>query len=516
MLFATASQNSLARSGKPHLGAFRGHSRLAQHGTHRPRSSVGQARAAIVGGVPITIEQAPWQVAVGSEKSLCSGAIIDPSHVLTAAHCVFDSTTGALVSADDLFVIAGSSDIYAPETERQSAGVSSVRVHPYYAYTPNSGHVNPDDVAVLTLEEPLAFGPSVGPISLVASGVYQALGTAATFTGFGVENQSTKELNGKLYSLAMSVGASEQCGGEKGEADAVLLCASSPAGSPCGGDSGSVLTTAGSSPVVLGVMNDYAVIGGKGCLPGADSSFANVASPEIQDFIDGSESPPRAPRGGGTSCSTANPVVGGLMSCQAGTWSNSPTFTYTFVDSQNGQILQAGPGSEYKFSAALTGATVYMRLQASNAGGTATSQTVPSPTIGPAPPTPEAAVTGRVSLPSSIIPIHGSVAIIKLACVGTGTCIGRLSLTSQSLVKIKGKRRLHTIAIATKSFSISHEKTGVVAVKLNSAGLGLLRGGHRRVKAQLVIAKSSPTPPQTQSRNVILARSVSHTQKHNV
>ena len=112
------------------------------------------------------------------------------------------------------------------------SAVTDVRPHPYYTYAPDSGHINPDDVAVLTLEKSLEYGPVVSPIRLSSVGSDPPEGTAVNLTGFGEQNPSTEELDGKLYSLGMTLGYRRECGGE---GDAVLLCGSAPSGSPAMG-----------------------------------------------------------------------------------------------------------------------------------------------------------------------------------------------------------------------------------------------------------------------------------------
>ncbi len=470
----------------------------------------------------MTVE-AQFKTAKGSSESiLCGGSIIDVSHVLTAAHCTFIAPPDERIPPSDFIVIAGTANLESHEAESRAVAVASVRVHPYYTYDPSSGHVNPDDVAILELAEPLMFGPAVGPISLAPAGVYPAEGTAVGFTGFGEQNPSTKELNGKLYSLGMNVGSSEKCGGEEGEEDSVILCASSPTGAPCSGDSGSALTTLGSPPALVGVMNDGVVIAGKGCITAGRDSFADVAAPEIQDFIDGSEEPPRAPRGEGASCTAVAPTVGGSMMCTPGTWSNEPSFTYTFVNGSNGQTLQSGASPEYKFTAADAGATVFMRLQATNSGGTGREQTPPTAPVAPAPGVttepPPAAPSGHVSLAGGTsIAVQGSDrAAVRLTCTGTGTgtCRGRLTLTARTRGGGEGrgkKRRPEaTTIIGIVSFSIPAGRTATVDLKLNAVGRELLGADHGRLNATLSILKSSPSPSQTHTDSVQLVLRKAH------
>jgi hypothetical protein len=119
----------------------------------------------------------------------------------------------------------------------------------------------------------------------------------------------------------MTVGFSRQYGGE---VDAVFLCASTPTGAGCNGDSGSGLTY-GSIPVLVGIMDTGEIVSGEPCSGGSDNGFVNVAAPEIREFIEGSENPPIAPRGGGVTIH-AVPKVGDMATCESGSWSGSPTF----------------------------------------------------------------------------------------------------------------------------------------------------------------------------------------------
>lgn len=492
----------------------------ARANAHRHRA---HARTAIVGGTPISVGQAPWQVTVEAsykttgdtyDRTLCGGSIIDTSHILTAAHCVFIAPPDERIPPSDFTVIAGTSNLKTHEPTEQVLRVASVRVHPDYTYDPDSGHVNPDDVAMLELAEPLVPGPDVQPIALPPLGVYPTEGTALQFTGFGEQNASTRELNGQLYSLDMSLGSSESCGGEN---NAVMLCASGPSGSPCSGDSGSALTTVASSPVLLGVENDGLIVEGHDCVDSDRNSYANVVAPEIQDFIDGSESPPRAPRGGGTSCTAPTPMVGDTMTCQPGTWSGEPTYTYTFSNRSTGQILQSGSSPEYQLTSTAAGSPVVMRLQATNAGGTAIDQATPTAPIQPAPPIeapPPAplAPSARISLLGVAITVEdGGVALVELGCHGSAPCHGELTLTIRIAVKAKngrgqahGRERTRAVVIATAPYAIPAGQTSAVRLRLDPTGRRLLGQDHGRLAAALAVLMSSPSPASTQHTNVRL------------
>jgi hypothetical protein len=470
------------------------------------------ARRAIVGGTQIAVQQAPWQVEVEAQIPIpaselvdivrCGGSILDAIHVLTAAHCMFTSASHTeRTPPQDLVVHAGTSDLLAPEVGEQNVAVAVVRVHPYYANVPNSGP-DPDDVAVLTLSEPLVPGPAASPIALASLGSIPQAGATVNITGFGEQNP-TEEHNGKLYSLGMALESSRTCGEED---DAVILCASSPVGSSCNGDSGSGLTAPASPPALVGVENTGAIVSGHKCAIGSRHSFADVAAPEIQDFIEGSETPPRAPRGGGASCPTTSPVVGETLTCQAGAWSGEPTLAYTFLDGATGQVLQSGPSPGYRVAPAEVGHTIVLQAQATNAGGTGVDQTPPTPPIGMAATLPSPA-PGGVSLAGTGLVVQRGMAQVRLDCTEReGGCRGRLTLSARRTYREGKGRRSRTVTIGTAGFSIPGGETTTVKVELNAAGRALLHADHGRLDARLTILELEPEPARTQTESVRLVQ----------
>lgn len=107
-------------------------------------------------------------------------------------------------------------------------------------------------------------------------------------------------------------------------------------------------------------------------------------------------------------------------------------------------------------------------------------------------------ITGcGVSLASGRIAVLSHArAAVKLTWAGTGTCRGRLTLKVRSRV---GKRlKLRTIGAV--SFAIAPGATRTVTLKLNRTGRALLRAGHGRLRATLLIASAT----QASSANVRL------------
>ncbi len=431
------------------------------------------------------------------------------------------------MSASNVAVVAGVSNIDSnSEASEQFSEAGDVRVHPYFKYAEGPGTA--DDVAVITLAKALSLssgpGSTASSIGMSAAGQTPAEGIQVNLTGFGLEEANAAEPDGLLHSLGMTVGYSRECGYE---ADALFVCAKAPAGSGCNGDSGSGLTS-GSTPTLVGVMDIVAAVSGERCHTGAVNGFVNVTAPEIRDFIEGSESPPRAPRGGGAFIEGVI-KAGHQLNCNPGGWSNGPTFTYSFVDSANGQVLQQGSSSAYVLSAADVGRTIYCEVHASNAGGTGVGRTPALPPIeaetgaehGSQPAastspgsTAAAPETGFLSLDSTSVKtqITGR-AIVELNCFGIASCRGDLKLTATGAISIKRKGRkphvekLHDVTIATGGFAIEGDETKDVNLELSSTGRALLQADRGHLSASLEIIELAPGSRPEQNATVSLIAS---------
>ena len=353
----------------------------------------------IIGGHESQISQFPWQVYVvgrhpegGGEVDVtsCGGSILNATTILTAAHCVDHEGTTTTYAADEFAVLAGASNVHeftefvveeflVPPSGAQASKVSKIRTDPYYSVLPNIK----DDVAVLTLETSLELSEEnhAQPITLVPTGETPAPGTTLSISGYGKqEGAESAQPNGGLYSTTLTAISSDACREEVGVNSAVLLCAVSSNSSTCQGDSGGPLTE-GSPAVQVGIVD----FGDQECPVGKPDVFTNVAAPEIRDFIEGSESPPVAAR------LTSPPVIKSVgatpvdfspLTCEPGSWSGSPTFTYTIqTENAASQVLQSGPGNIFTAPSTLVGAPLVCIVQASNPGGVSTARSATTATI---------------------------------------------------------------------------------------------------------------------------------------
>ncbi|MGO9322363.1 MAG: hypothetical protein ACLQBY_16390 [Solirubrobacteraceae bacterium] len=117
----------------------------------------------------------------------------------------------------------------------------------------------------------------------------------------------------------------------------------------------------------------------------------------------------------------------------------------------------------------------------------------------------EAAAIASVSLDGVAIRVQSNYeAAVKLACVGTATCSGKLTLTALG-VNGKGKKKhAKTEAIGSAIFSIAAGRTATVKLTLNKTGRALLRVAHGYLSATLTIVKTSPGPSKTRTQGVHL------------
>ena len=155
---------------------------------------------AVYGGRYAGAGEQPWAAAIelsGESGVLCSGDVIAPTKVLTAAHCATGTPAG------DLVVVTGATDVR--DRRAQRSAVASVAIDPDYGRVDSSY----DDFAVLTLARPTT-APAVrlaGPDDHRAS----VPGAALTIAGWGVTTFHGDDFPNRLRVAGIDARAYGRC-----------------------------------------------------------------------------------------------------------------------------------------------------------------------------------------------------------------------------------------------------------------------------------------------------------------
>jgi secreted trypsin-like serine protease len=162
---------------------------------------------------------AGWQFAVAltqRRRFICSGSLIAPTKVLTAAHCV---KTG---KRRQLSVLAGSPWI-TPQRRRPRIRVTAVAIDPAY-----NGHKGSHDFSVLTLASP----PDAQPISLATPAESKAAtrpGSIVRSAGWGTRSAWGFNVARRLKTTKERIYPARKCDREYGKSlgfqQASMICA---------------------------------------------------------------------------------------------------------------------------------------------------------------------------------------------------------------------------------------------------------------------------------------------------
>ncbi|MGY1578524.1 trypsin-like serine protease [Streptomyces sp. MN13] len=252
-------------------------------------TSEGTVDAKIIGGTTTTITSAPWmaQLWYGDDKGtadksddvgfFCGGAVVAPTKILTAAHCVAGYDWNGHGS-----VITGTAQLPAVDdqgyiTDLHGGSLSGVW-RQWHLPSYDSATID-GDIAVLTLP----YAVKATPIRMTTSGdtASYAAGTSAKVYGWGRTSSTNDDVSETLKTATLPVQSDTTCAAAYGS-DFVkghMVCAGQPAS---GSDSGTTSACNGDSGGPLVVNNRIVGIvswGVQDCVAqGAYSVFTKVGS----------------------------------------------------------------------------------------------------------------------------------------------------------------------------------------------------------------------------------------------
>lgn len=208
----------------------------------------------VLGGSDITIADAPWQILfIINDESVCGGALVSSTHVISAAHC-FEGFATSKVQA-----WAGITEM-SDRSDANRLPIKSIAVHP--AYDPSTFA---NDIAVVTLKVPVPARLRTATIGLPAkvdTNTWPALDATATVTGWGESDVEVASASNTLQAAVVDIMASPSAAtcGQYGAAylPDKQICAGVIEGGvdACSGDSGGPLTMyIEGEPVLAGVSS---------------------------------------------------------------------------------------------------------------------------------------------------------------------------------------------------------------------------------------------------------------------
>lgn len=184
----------------------------------------------IIGGTPIDIKQAPYQISLRLRgQHNCGGSIYNNRSIITAAHCMFGPDGGRNYTMDELSVSVGSS----AKSKGAVFGVLTRVTHPDYT------NGSPNDIAVLRLSKPLVFSDTVQPIALAKE--QPVVGAIASATGWGATDVKGQPPRLIYPEYLQGIGNKIELDCQKYYMDPVANSSICTLAGICGGDSGGPL-----------------------------------------------------------------------------------------------------------------------------------------------------------------------------------------------------------------------------------------------------------------------------------
>jgi hypothetical protein len=381
------------------------------------------AQPRIVGGGSAAISDFPYQAALidNAQSSayygqFCGATIRDPTHVITAAHCVYDNPytpAGQAIRPADVDVLVGTDHL---STGGQRLHVAAVSFDPGYDTWSIS-----DDAAVVTLAAPIS-APGAALLPVISGAEWAPVnipGTSALVSGWGTTSYDGLRTD-QLLSVQVPLVSDDPCNGDYaaygGIDPPVMVCAGDTTTGQldaCQGDSGGPLAlqqTGGVMPAdkLIGIVS-FGVGCGDPAFPGV---YTEVAEPGIRAFVT-DPAPVPVPRNSSRPTITGTALVGQTLTCDKGTWTGADAYDYQFGN---------GSQTNYTVTAADVGRQIVCYVRGRNAGGYAVVQSVATQVVQAAPATTPQPVPVAPTMPPIESPQDTTAPVAHIV---SGSCVKR-------------------------------------------------------------------------------------------
>jgi len=235
----------------------------ARSGAAQSTAHDGKERLRIIGGFQSSFTQIPWEARIsrlGGTDILCSGQLISPRWLLTAAHCLLNSANNGYVgvtSLDSTRIMYNCVDMSSPDCKY----VSAVRYIPHPCYTP-SIEQDHDDIALIELDSD-AIVPQYAKVDGLSGTLNVSAGNPCTLAGWGVVDNN-KKIPAQLMQVEVTLASQQDCIAANPFSSMHqfidfnhVVCTGGNAGKDsCNGDSGGpAIIFVGSTPWVIGVLS---------------------------------------------------------------------------------------------------------------------------------------------------------------------------------------------------------------------------------------------------------------------
>ncbi|HEU4600122.1 MAG TPA: trypsin-like serine protease [Solirubrobacterales bacterium] len=232
-----------------------------------PAQADVRATASIVGGRAVSIAEYPSLAYIeahhGRSGFACTGTVVAPRVVLTAAHCIESQETGAFTPARDYAIATGTTSPGQAESQNVFGVVGN---HVFPGYDPGALR---GDAGILVLDRPTAAPPLA--LAGAADAALYAGGAPVQLAGWGLTRANAVNPPGSLRATGMVVQTPAFCRRKTHDyyppySPAAQLCTlATPTkdSGGCFGDSGgpAIAQRADGTPVQLGIVST----GGPSC-----------------------------------------------------------------------------------------------------------------------------------------------------------------------------------------------------------------------------------------------------------